>query len=588
MKSFIKMFFAAFLAITGFFVLAFFLIVGIVSSAVQKSPKQTVASNSVLVLDLSSPLREQAYINPLNVLLRNGTMEVQGLQDVTREIRDAAQDDRIRGIFIKMNGDPNGFATSQALRGALLDFKHSGKFIYAYGEEVPQKAYYVASVADKIFLNPQGVLDFSGFSVQIMFFKGLMDKLGIQAQVFFDGKFKSATEPYRVTQMTPANKIQTTEFLSTFYQQFLEGISQQRHIDTANLHDFANKGLVRSANDAVKLGLVDATAYNDQVLENLKERLGLSRADHIHFVSMSAYNKSDQGIELMDKPKIAVLYAQGDIINGSSYNTSQPEIAAQDYIRLIRSIRNDSSIKALVFRVNSPGGSALAADEIWRELELTKQVKPVVVSMGDYAASGGYYISCMADSIFAEPTTLTGSIGVFGIIPNLQSFFRDKLGITFDGVKTAQYADMGSMTRPLTDAEKTIIQSGVDSIYATFKSRVARGRNLPEATVDSIAQGRVWSGLDAVKIGLVDRLGGMRQAIACAARLASLKTYSLKQYPQTQMPFNRLIGNLESGLKERVMQEELGSDYGIFKQLKEIRGEFGHVEAKLPYSLDIR
>ena len=588
MKSFLKMFLAAFLAIIGFFVLAFFLIVGIISSAVQKVPKQTVASNSVLVLDLSQPLREQSYLNPLNALFRNGVMETQGLQDVTREIRDAAQDDRIRGIFIKMNEDPNGFATNQAVRDALLDFKHSGKFIYAYGEDVPQKAYYVASVADKIFLNPQGVLDFSGFSVQIMFFKGLMDKLGIQAQVFFDGKFKSATEPYRVTQMTPANKIQTSAFLGTFYEQFLQGISEQRHIDTANLHDFATKGMVRTAHDAVKLGLVDAAAYNDQVLQNLKERLGLSRSAKIHFVSMSAYHKVDQGIELMDKPKIAVLYAQGDIVNGSSTNTSQPEIAAQDYIQLIRTIRNDSSIKALVFRVNSPGGSALAADEIWRELELTKQVKPVVVSMGDYAASGGYYISCMADSIFAEPTTLTGSIGVFGIIPNLQSFFKDKLGITFDGVKTAPFADMGTMTRPLTDAERVMIQSGVDSIYATFKGRVARGRNLPESAVDSIAQGRVWSGQDAVRIGLVDRLGGMRQALACAAELAHLKSYSLKEYPEAQMPFNRLLGNLENGLKERVMKEELGDDYGVFVQLKELRSEFGHIQAKLPYNLNIR
>lgn len=585
MRSFIKMFFAAMLALVVFVAVAFLILIGIVAGVVANRQKFSVSGNSVLVVDLNEPLREQSLLNPLNAIINRGNIVIEGLHDVTRAIRDASGDDHIRGIYLKLNGDPNGFATGEELRRALLEFKRSGKFIYAYGSVVPQKAYYVASVADKIFLNPVGMLDFSGFSVQMPFIKGTLDKLEIKAQVFFQGKYKSATEPLRVTQMTKANRVQTTEYLGNLYSHFLNGIGQARGVDTASLFAVANNGLVRTAYDALKYGLVDGLKYEDQVMEAIRDKVGIAEDEKINFISVSSYIRSGMEQKGTSGNRIAVVYAQGDIISGDASPGSEPVIASGNYIKLLRRLRGDSSVKAIVFRVNSPGGSALAADEIWRELMLTRQVKPVVVSMGDFAASGGYYISCMADSIFAEPNTLTGSIGVFGIIPDLQSFFKDKLGVTFDGVKTARYADMGTITRPLTPVEKQFIQADIDTVYATFRKRVEEGRHLPPAVVDSIAQGRVWSGVDAVKLGLVDRLGGLKAAIASAARMAHLASYGLKEYPVPQPAFERMYEQLTTDAGAVLMKAELGKNYPVYEELRRIEASRGQILARLPYTL---
>lgn len=590
MKGFFKIFFATLLAMIVFAGIGFLILIGFIAVAVSSGKETTVSNNSVLVIDLSNPLYEQKMVNPLNALLRRGNVSAPGLHDVISSVKNAAADDRIKGIYLKVDGDPNGFATNEELRRSLLEFKKSHKFIYAYGAVIPQKAYYVASVADKVYLNPVGGLDFSGFSMQMFFLKGLLDKLDIKPQIFFEGKYKSATEPLRVTHMTPANKEQTTEYLSSLYRHFLTGIAASRKLDTATLFNYADNGLIQTAYDAEKYGLVDGLKYNDEVMDAIRTRLNISGKNKINFISAEKYGKSDGASvdNISTKNRIAVLYAQGDIVSsGKGTDPASPSIASEDYIKLLRKIREDSSIKALVLRVNSPGGSALAADEIWHEVLLTRQVKPVVVSMGDYAASGGYYISCAADSIFAEANTLTGSIGVFGIIPNMQSFFKNKLGVTFDGIKTARYADIGTITRPLNPVEQRFIQASIDSVYKTFKNRVEDGRSLPATIVDSIAQGRVWSGADALKIGLVDKIGGLKAAIHCAARMAHTDYYSLKEYPEQEAPFKELFSQLTGEMESRSLKRELGVHYDMYLRLKKMTNADGRIMARLPYNISV-
>ncbi|MHB1922965.1 MAG: signal peptide peptidase SppA, partial [Chitinophagaceae bacterium] len=529
MKNFFKVFFASLLAMIVFFGLLIMVLMGIINSALSSSNQVNLQPNSILVIDLTNPILEQKSLHPLNTILRNGPGETQGLFHLVGLIHQASINDNIKGIYLKLGIDPNGFATSEELRNALLEFKKSNKFIYAYGDDISQKSYYVASVANKIFLNPKGLLDFRGLSVNIMFLKGLLDKLEIHPQIFYDGKFKSATEPLRVFKMTEANKIQTKAFLGDLYNHFLLGISKERHIDTSTLFNDANNGLIQEPSDALKYHLVDELKYDDQVMTSIKNRLGLSSSDKINFISPQEFNRSLKPILNSGAGNIAVIFAQGDIVDGNSKTSSSgsAQISAGQYVTLIRKLREDKNINAIVLRVNSPGGSALAAEEIWRELSLAKKEKPVIVSMGDYAASGGYYISCMADSIFAEPNTLTGSIGVFGIIPDFHQFFKDKLGITFDGVTTAQYADMFTSSEPLSGPEKRFIQNSVDTTYANFKDRVVQGRKLKNLFVDSIAQGRVWSGQEAEKIGLVDKMGNIEDAIKSAAKMANLKHFNV-------------------------------------------------------------
>ena len=585
MRSFLKIFFATLLAFFVFAVIGVIVLMVMIGKAV--SPEKVVISpNAVLVLETSQPYNEQKLSNPLNSLLRGQSNEIPGLYDVVRILEHAADDDNIKGIYLKTDGNPNGFATSEELRRALLNFKKSGKFVYAYGEGMTQQAYYLASAADKVFLHPQGGLDFAGFSSTIMFLKGTLEKLEIHPEIFYDGKFKSATEPLRETQMTEANRIQTSAYLGQLYGNYLTNIGKSRKLDTATLHRYANEGLIQNPQDALSYKLVDALKYDDQVMEALRSRIGLDKDADINFVSLTKYESAADYKSTSGDNKIAVLYAQGNIVGGDG--SDDVTISSEQYIKEIRKLRLDKSIKAIVFRVNSPGGSALASETIWRELVLAKKAKPVIVSMGDYAASGGYYISCMADSIFAEPNTLTGSIGVFGVMMNLQSFFKNKLGVTFDGVKTGQYADLGSATRPMTDIERKFVQEGVDSIYATFKSRVVAGRRLSQSVVDSIAQGRVWSGVQAKSLGLVDRLGGINDAIASAAKMAKISSYRLREYPEVKQPLEKLLKSIGGETSESMVKKELGANYTIYQQLKRLQLMNGEVQARLPFDVLIK
>ncbi|SFV28449.1 signal peptide peptidase SppA [Thermoflavifilum thermophilum] len=588
MKRFLSSFLASLLALIVFFLICFFLLLGIVGGLTMTTKKVSVESGSWLVMDLSKPLLEQELQNPLLVIAGKGQTTIMGLHDVVRAIHQAAHDQRIAGIYLKLGETPNGFATAEEIRNALEDFKHqSHKPIYAYGDIASQRAYYMASVADSIFLNPQGVFEFRGFAVRLAFLKGLLDKLEIKPQIFYQGKYKSATEPFRLTRMSEANRIQTTAFLQDFYRHFLNGIALARNLDTAALARYAAQGVIQQPVDAVKLHLIDGVKYDDQMQETLKRAVQLGEDERLHTITISNYWKAiadsvhGQGA---GQPAIALIYAQGEIIDGSAENQPGDQvIAADDYIKWIREVRRDDRVKAIVFRVNSPGGSALAADKIWRELYLARKQKPVVVSMGDYAASGGYYISCMADSIFIQPNTLTGSIGVFTIIPNLQDFFQHKLGVSFDGVKTAPLADMGTIDQPLTDVEKKWIQNQIDTVYATFCQRVAQGRHMPVALVDSLAQGRVWSGLAAVQNGLADRIGGLDDALQCAASMSHLKTYRLEEYPPVKNPIQKIIESFNEELTTSRLKATLGNYYPLLQQWSELKSAMGTPQARLPF-----
>ncbi len=480
MRSFLKIFFASllasFVALIVMVGLGFLLIMAVVAG-ISSSEKTDIGEKAVLVVDLSKQYKEQSEDDPLNLLTGNGDENAPGLYDVVRLIDYAKRDSAIKGIYIKSEENANGYAASEELRAAIAEFKTSGKFVIAFGDVISQKAYYVASIADKVYINPQGALDWQGMATTLFFLKGTLEKLEIQPQIFYAGKFKSATEPLRAYEMTAPNKLQTSVYLNDLYSQVLLAAANKSKMDTATLHQLANTAALQTAADAAKYKLIDGAKYDDEVKNEIIGKLGIKPTAKINFVSLGKYVKAADYLH-KDGDKIAIIYAEGDIVDGKGQSG---DIGSDVYRNLIRRARLDKNIKAIVFRVNSPGGSSLASEEIWREITLSKKAKPVVVSFGDVAASGGYYISCNADSIFAQPNTITGSIGVFGIIPNMQDFFNHKLGVTFDGVKTGPFADMPNVSRPLNPAEKVLVQNTIDRIYATFKNRVAEGRHLPPA-----------------------------------------------------------------------------------------------------------
>jgi len=585
MRSFLKIFFASFLALVIFSGIILFIGIWVISSAAS-SDKPEVGSKAVLVIDLSLPVMEQTKENPLSEITGNENSNALGLYDLVRLIHYAKSDSAVKGILIKSGYNANGFATNEELKEAITDFKQSKKFVMAYGEVITQKSYFVATAADNIYCHPQGRVEWDGFSSGMFFLKGALDKLEIQPQIFYAGKYKSATEPLRATEMTAPNKEQTSVWLNDLYNDFLLTTSSSRNIDTATLHQLSNTGAIQSANDAFKNKLIDGLKYDDEWKAEVSKKLGQKTTDKINFITASKYSKAVEFKNTDASDKIAVIYAEGDIVDGKG---DDDNVSSDKFKNLIRKARMDNSIKAIVFRVNSPGGSSLASDVIWREVSLARKEKPVVVSMGDVAASGGYYISCNADSIFADYTTITGSIGVFSIVPNMQSFFKNKLGVTFDRVKTAPFADMGSSDRPLTEAEKGFFQSSVDSIYYTFKSRVSEGRKKDITYIDSIAQGRVWTGTRAIHIGLVDRIGSLQKAVECAARLAKVKEYRTREYPEQKSFYEQIFGaGYSNDIKEKAIKEEIGEQqYKMLKQFKQVQTLFGIPQTRLLFSFDV-
>lgn len=584
MKSFFKGFLSSLLALIVFFgiiIVLFFAIVGAIVSA----EKTTVAEKTVLVIDLANQLADRKDEDPINELTKGE--KPTDLHSVVEALNHAATDSLIKGIYLKLNGNGNGFASSNELRNALKAFKKTGKRIWAYGDYIDQRALMTASMADKIYCHPQGMVQWQGMSVEYVFFKSLIDRLEIKPQIFYAGKFKSATEPFRETAMTPANKEQTGVWLNDLYDEMIESIAADRKLNKDTLRRLAEGFRVNRPHQAMAVRLIDGLRYDDECKDEIRRYLALDKTDKINFMSVAEYASMVDFTDKYSANKIAVVAAEGDIVYGKG---SPDQIGSDEYLALLRKIRQDKSTKAVVLRVNSPGGSSLASEIIWREIELMKKEgKKVVVSMGNLAASGGYYISCNADRILVQPGTITGSIGVFSIIPDFSSFMQNKLGISFDRVKTAEMADAPSVTRPMTAAEKLIVQADVDSIYYTFKKRVADGRKLDIAFVDSIAQGRVWTGKRAIKLGLADREGGLKDAIAEAAKLAGIKEYMIRRYPEPKSFVEYFLEQYPSDLVSLEMKKEIGTDgLALYRQIKQLKTASSAPQAMIPYTFTIK
>jgi protease IV len=584
MNTFFKVFFASLLALLVFTVIAVFVLVGTVSGLTAADDVKT-GSQAVLVLDLGQVYPEIATPNPLASFGDGDHYDIPSHSDLIKLIAKAKSDSAIKGIYINCGGNANDFGNNNEIRNALLDFKKSSKFIYAYGDVISQNAYHVASVADKLYCNPHGGVDWTGFVMQMAYLKGTLQKLEIEPQIFYAGKYKSATEPFRETKMTEPNRVQVTELINDLYSEFLNQVSVSRKIDTADLRRMAVQNEIRFPQLALNNKLIDGLRYDDEVKDEIRAKVGIARNAKINFVPVAKYAQA-VSLRRSAPGKIAIIYAAGNIVDGKGDRT---EIGGDTYRNLIRKARLDNNIKAIVLRVNSGGGSALASENIWRELVLAKKDKPLVVSFGDVAASGGYYISAPADSIFAQPNTITGSIGVFVVVPNMQKFFNNKLGMTFDAVKTAPDADAGSITQPLTPMQQRYFQESVDSIYALFKSRVSAGRRMDIGTVDSIGQGRVWSGTRALQLGLIDKLGGLQDAVATAARMAKLSDYGLREYPEPQSIFDYFMGSKEESVKNDAIAKELGAE-GVktYNAVKAIKSMIGISQARLPFDYRIQ
>lgn len=566
-------------------IILFVIIIGVFTAVVSSSKEEVeVEDNTVLHVNLNYPIIERSTSTPLDNLdfgPFKGDKQI-GLDHILESIKNAKTDDHIKGIYLDVAYLSTGFATIEEIRNALLDFKKSGKFIVAYSEIYTQGAYYLASTATKVYLNPQGLLELKGFSANIMFYKGALDKLDIEAQIIKVGTYKSAVEPFILNKMSDANRLQTESLLGSLYQHFTLEIAKSRNIPQAEIVNIADGLKSRSPEDAVKYKLVDALKYKDEVLDELKSKTGVEKTKNLKTVSINDYVKSIEKTNTSTN-RIAVIYANGEINSGEGDESS---IGSEGISKALRKARLDTKIKAVVLRVNSPGGSSLASDVIWREVLLTKKVKPVIVSMGDYAASGGYYIACAADSIYAEPNTITGSIGVFAIIPNLKGFLNNKLGVTFDGVKTGTFADLGDISRPLTNPEKMIIQREVNRTYQDFTQRVSEGRHISQTYVDSIGQGRVWTGEQAIKLKLVDKLGHLEDAIASAAKKAKLKEYKIVNYPEIKDSFFGLLGDSGDKIKTYMVKQELGVSYPYYQKIKAVVNLKG-LQARMPYELTI-
>lgn len=587
MRDFFKQVFATVVGfiISIFFLFIFFLVIitAFISTIGEEKPV-TVSANSVLYINLDQTILERTPNQRFENLPIIGSSEKSiGMRDLILAIKKAKTDDNIDCIFLSASSPSAGKATLKEVRDALLDFRSSKKPVIAYSEVYTQDAYYIASAASKVYLNPQGALEFKGFNSELTFFKGALEKIGVEAQIIRVGNFKSAVEPFINDKMSDANRQQVTAYVNGLYNTFLTGIADSRQISRDSLYMIADNYRIQRPEDAVKYKMVDALKYKDQVIDELKTITKKKGRDKIETVTINAYAENISKDKTQKKSKIAVIYANGDIVSGEGDDQS---IGSERISRTIRKARQDSSIKAIVLRVNSGGGSALASDVIWREIVLSKKVKPVIASFGDVAASGGYYIACAADSIFVQPNTITGSIGVFGIIPNFQNLLNNKLGVTFDGVKTGKYADIMSVNRPLTPGERFIIQNDVNHVYDTFLTRVADGRKKSKAAVDSIASGRVWVGTDAVKNGLADRTASFEQAIAAAGKKAKLSDYRVVEYPEKLDPFKSLLDTSSDKIKMYFAKQEFGEHFALFQQLKKIATDAG-VQARMPFSIKV-
>lgn len=588
MKSFFKFLLASVLGVLIGLILVVFIFIGIIGTMVSSADKALdVKSNSIYHLKLDSPIVDRASNNPFDdfdFLSMRPTSRM-GLDAILKNIEKAGKDDNIDGIFLEISMPQAGISTLGEIRDALRDFRESGKFIVAYADIYSQSAYYLASVADHVFLTPTGLIQWTGLRSEIMFFKGMLDKLGLEPQIIRYGKFKSAVEPLMYDRMSEESREQVMTYLSSIWDAILESVSVDRDIPSERLDQIAGGMLVRSAGTALEHGLVDELIYRDQVLSRLKELTGTDESDDLKTVNNAQYTKVRLPGEFKGLPrdKVAVVFAQGTINTGEGGELS---IGSDRFSRAIRQARRDSTIKAIVLRVNSPGGSALASEVIWREVDLAAKEKPVIVSMGDVAASGGYYIAAPATKIVASPQTITGSIGVFGVLLDASEFLNDKLGISIDVAKTNQFADIGTISRPLTRAEREIIQYSVDQTYHVFTQRVADGRSMESDSVDEIGQGRVWSGANARDLGLVDEFGGLNRAMEIAVEMAGLDNYRVVSLPSQPDPFEELVKALTSEVRIRLSGDNFGALSRYYETLR-FTFENQGIQTRMPFEINI-
>ena len=588
MKEFFKFMLASIVGIMIAGLLLLLITIGIISAMVSSSEEPAVISaNSILLLKFDYDIVDRAKSNPLEGLalgMFEGEKTV-GLNDLLDCIRKAKTDDNIKGIYLNPTDILAGMATVEEIRAALKDFKTSGKFVYAYGEYLSQKAYYLVTIADSLVMNPQGSVDFRGLGGERSFYKKGLEKLGIEVQIVRHGKFKAAVEPFLLEKMSDENRLQTETYLKSIWHEMLMEISASRNLSFDELNDIADMvATFRKADFAKQKNLVDRLKYKDQVIDDLKKLSETEEKDDIKAIEIHKYVKVPEQIvkKTLARKKIAVIYASGSI----DASVSDDGIKSEELSKTIREARRDSSIKAIVLRINSPGGSAYGSEVIWREVKLAAETKPVIASMGDVAASGGYYIACAADTILADRTTITGSIGIFGIIPNVQKLMTDKLGITQDVVTTNEHSDMLSLTRPMSAFERNLMQERIEDGYQTFITRVGEGRRMNVSAVDSIGQGRVWAATNAKEIKLIDSYGGLTEAIALAKKMAKLDNYRIVNLPKQKDTFEELMKGFTGSAKASFMKEELGENYKYYQQLHSIISQKG-IMARMPYDIDI-
>ena len=588
MKNFLKYTLATITGIIIASILFFIVMLASFSAIVSSGNKPvSISNNSILVLKAGVPIPDRGDQNPLNGLdLFNMTITpAPGLNEILQNIEKASGDNKIKGILIENGLLPAGWATTEEIRNALLKFRENGKFVISYSDYVlTQQCYYLSTAADKIYINPGSMVDFKGLSSDVMFFKKALEKIGVEVQVTRHGKFKGAVEPFILDKLSEENKTQIKDYAGSLWNQILADISESRGIAVAQLNRIADNLDGNIASRALETRLVDGLIYRDALIDTLKAISGINTDKDLNLVSMTKYSKvPDIKMTSSAKNKIAVIYASGTIVTGKG---NENNIGGNSYADLIRKVKKDTSVKAIVLRVNSPGGNAIASDIIWNELNLAAKVKPVVISMGNYAASGGYYISAPGTKIYANPMTISGSIGVFGIIPDASKLLEQKLGLTTEVVNTNKNSDFPSVYRPMNNYEKKMMQLSIENIYNDFVSKVAAGRKMSARSVDSIGQGRVWSGNRAQKIGLVDEIGGLKDAISGAAKLAGIERYSVRELPLIEDPYTRILTQLSGEVRMSILKKELGESvtyYNIVKEIKDLSG----IQARLPYFIEI-
>lgn len=589
MKDFLKFTFATVVGVVLSSIIISVIGILILAGMLSSSETETVVKkNSVMMLELNGTLSERSQDNPWDKLLGNDKKAVFGLNDILASIKKAKEHEDIKGIYIQAAALGSPFASLQEIRAALADFKESGKFIYAYSDNYTQSLYYLSSIADKVMLNPQGSVEWRGIAARPVFFKSLLEKIGVEMQIFKVGTYKSAVEPFINTEMSPENREQMTEYIGSIWNTLVNDVSTSRTLSTERLNELADQMLLlRPAAESVQVGLVDTLIYHNDIRNYIKSQMGIDEDSSLPLLSLNDMIDVKKNVP-KDKSGhiIAVYYAFGDITTSSLSVDEIEGIASDKVIKDLRKLQKDKNVKAVVLRVNSGGGSLFASEQIWYAVEELKKEKPVVVSMGDYAASGGYFISCNADWIVAEPTTLTGSIGIFGIIANVEKL-TNTLGVNFDIVKTNKFSDFGALGRGINHDEKTLLQAYINNGYDLFVRRCAEGRNMTKEQIDQIGQGRIWTGAKALELGLIDELGGIDKALEVAIKKADIESYTILNYPE-KVGFLTSLLNSKPGnyIETKLLKDNLGSYYKEFSLLKNLE-EIDYLQARTPFSLNI-